>query len=85
MRHYTSALGHAGEYRVMYTACNAWAHGDPSQTNDAHQAGLTDRSVAFTLCTSYYARTLKSIADAGKIILSGEQYDFLDRLSRQWH
>lgn len=79
------SLGYGGEYRIVYASCSDWAHANPSQTNLTDRIGFSDPANVFMFCFSYYARTLKSIADAGKIILSDEQYGFLKKSMAQWH
>jgi len=79
------ALGYEGEYRVIYSHCAAWAHADPFRTRDPIGEPLTASRSFFILCAKYYGRLLLCVADAGKIILSNEQYDVLKSLEKQWH
>lgn len=79
------SLGYEGEYRLVYASCSDWAHANPFQTNRTDREGFADPATVFMLCSGYYARMLKSIADAGKIILTGEQYEFLTKFMPQCH
>jgi len=76
-------LGYGGEYRLLYAACSAWAHGDPfrSGTRDT----VADPRYLFTICTGLYARMLKSIANTGRLVLTNEQCQFLSNAAKQWH
>lgn len=76
-------LGYGGEYRLVYKACSAWAHGDPSRTHGGDI--FQNPKFVFEICTSFYVRMLNRIAQAGKVILTNEQVEFLDIYSRQWH
>jgi len=76
-----NALGRGGEYRLVYAACSTWAHGDPFSTQDAQSQVLTQPNIVLMVCVGYYARMMLQIADSAKIILTGEQHDFLQQLS----
>jgi hypothetical protein len=78
-------LGYEGEYRVIYSGCAWWAHADPFRTGDAFTETLTTPTALFTLSIAYLGRLLLGIADAGKIVLSNEQYEVLKKLEAQWH
>jgi hypothetical protein len=75
------SLGFDGEYRLIYSTCSAWAHADPSRTHDPGGRVFSDLSLVFGICGGYYARTIRSIANAGQLILTNEQHRFLEEFS----
>ena len=64
------------EYRLWYMACSAWAHGDASAIRREH---LFRDNVALVQSMSYCARMQLNIADAKKIVLTREQFEFLKK------
>lgn len=77
------SLGFAGEYRFVYAACSDWAHANPSRSRE--EDPFAEPEWILLTCTGLYARMLKSIADAAKIFLTNEQYQFLAQASKQRH
>lgn len=69
-------LGRLPEYRLWYKACSAWAHGDPSASRREY---LFRDNVALTQSICWCARMQLHIADAKKIVLTGEQFEFLKK------
>ncbi|MGB2986351.1 MAG: DUF5677 domain-containing protein [Phycisphaerae bacterium] len=76
-------LGYGGEYRVLYAACSAWAHGDPFRSGTIDV--FAEPRHLFKICTGYYKRMLRSIADTGHVFLTNEQYEFLSEAATQWY
>lgn len=81
IRSLAKKLDREGEYKVVYALCSSWAHGDPFSTQPVVSNWITKPQNVFLVSTGYYARMLLNFADAGKIILSAEQDDFLKQLS----
>ena len=77
------SLGFAGEYRILYSSCSDWAHANPFRSGEEDTFARPES--IFVICTGLYARMLKSIADAAKILLTNEQYHFLVQASAQLH
>jgi len=82
VRKLAEELGRVGEYRLIYAACSKWAHGDPDSTVSDSSQPFTNPPIVFQLCIGYHARMLLNFADAGKIILSAEQDDYLKQLAK---
>ena len=77
------SLGRGGEYRLIYASTSAWAHGDPFGTEPRQPHVLEHPNIALHLALSCYERMLFLIADAGRIVLSNEQYEVLKMAMRQ--
>ncbi len=77
LRDIANDVGRKAEYDAVYGLYSAWAHGDPwtSQLPEVAHGGLVH---AFT----YWARLLVQVADAKRIILSGEAYQSLVVLAK---
>jgi hypothetical protein len=73
------AVGWLAEYNLWYRMCSAWAHADPFQT--ARHAMLRP-AAAFLTPLSYYGRMLLQGAEAKRIVLTAEQYEFLNEFAR---
>ena len=66
-------IGWEHEYRLWYRGFSTWVHSDPSRAR--HGPGLyLGGGVLMNFCYHYYARILLRIADAGRMILTGDQY-----------
>lgn len=65
------------EYKAIYALHSAWAHGDAWAADNLTPVG-GDLWHPF----AYWARLLKGIADAKKIILSSNAYEVLDELAK---
>ena len=86
VRDLAEEVGYLGEYRLAYSQCSAWAHGDPSATVGVAGA-LSPWGMGknlFVLCVGYHARILLKIADVGKILLTSEQHGFLRKIDPDW-
>lgn len=71
------AVDRDAEYKAVYGLYSAWAHGDP-WTAGLEQLGHNE---VWHLCI-YWARLLKRVADAKKIILAAESYEGLRTLAK---
>jgi hypothetical protein len=76
-------LNRLGEYRVLYTDCSAWAHGNPLSTTPLSST-FGHPELLFLVCVGFYARLLLTIADTGESVLTSEQAGFLANLSKGW-
>jgi hypothetical protein len=70
-------IGWQAEYDMWYRQYSAWVHGDPFATGRMVRPEGFD---TFWHCMIYYGRMLKRVADAGRIVLTAEQNDVLNRL-----
>jgi hypothetical protein len=80
VRDLAERLGRAGEYRLVYAGCSAWAHGDASSTQWASHWG-SNPEILFIACVGYYARMLLKLADVGRAVLTAGQHEFLAQAS----
>jgi len=74
-------VGWAGEYRLWYATCSAWAHADPFQARLSLPLPGGDRETLFVSCLHYYARMLLRVA--GNTVLTSDQYGLLKNLARE--
>jgi len=70
-------LGRTAEYEAIYGVYSAWAHGDPG-TSDLIRIGHGGIWHAF----GYWAQILIQVADAKRIVLTGEHYELLVELRK---
>ena len=77
-------VGWGGEYRFVFALTSAWAHGDPSSTEQVTSDPFTKPDIVFNLCLQYYARMLLKLADTTKIVLTSEQYKGLKAFTTQF-
>ncbi len=77
VRNLAETVGRLPEYQCWYKLCSAWAHADPSASR---QDWVGDDLPALMTSICYYGRMLLQIAEAKRIVLTGEQYEAL----RQW-
>jgi hypothetical protein len=77
-------LGWLGEYRVVYTSCSSWAHGDPFSTERITSHPFAAPMHVFGLCYKYYARMLLKVADTAKVVLTSEQYEGLKAMTTRF-
>lgn len=77
-----NSVGRLGEYRVVYASCSAWAHGDPTSTENVASHTFTEPSTVFALAMQYYGRMLLRVAEELKIVLTGDQYQVLQTLDQ---
>jgi hypothetical protein len=83
VRELAESLGRGGEYRLIYASASAWAHGDPFGTEPREPHILEDRTRALMLGMMCYERILFLIAEAGRIVLTNEQFEVLKLAMRQ--
>ena len=76
-RELAAKLEREGEYRLIYASGSAWAHGDPFGTEPRQPHPLADRNIMLHLALTSYERMLFLVAEAGRIVLSNEQYEVL--------
>jgi len=79
----TDAIDRSGEYRLIYASASAWAHGDPFGTETRQPHPLADRNIILHLALTAYERILFLVAEAGRIVLTNEQYEVLKLSMRQ--
>ncbi|RMF74061.1 MAG: hypothetical protein D6744_14975 [Planctomycetota bacterium] len=81
LRQLAKEVDRVAEYETIYATYCAWAHGDPwardlpSEPRDARRSGIEG---GLWHPIAYWARLLKSIADAKKIVLSADAYKTLE-------
>lgn len=77
LRQLAEAVDRAEEYGAVYGMYSAWAHGDPWTAGLGHSANAGLMHVL-----TYWGRLLIQVADAKKIILTGDAYDSLRILAK---
>ena len=83
IRELAESLGRGGEYRLIYAHASAWAHGDPFGTEPQQPNFLEDPNTALLLGLMCHERILFLIAEAGRIVLTNEQFEVLKLAMRQ--
>ena len=71
--------GHLAEYKLWYSRFSAWLHADPSAIRQ--QVPLPGNH-ALMLAMCYHGGVLRQIADRKKMVLTNEQYEFLNALAK---
>ncbi len=82
-RELAALLEREAEYRLVYASASAWAHGDPFRTEPRQSHELARPDIVLQLSLTCYERLLLLVADAGRIMLSSEQYEVLRKAMRQ--
>ncbi|MFH1110894.1 MAG: DUF5677 domain-containing protein [Planctomycetota bacterium] len=82
-RELAAELEREGEYRLIYASGSAWAHGDPFGTEPRQPHPLADPNIILHLALTSYERMLFLAAEAGRILLTNEQYEVLKLAMRQ--
>ncbi len=82
-RDLAAELDREGEYRLIYASGSAWAHGDPFGTEPRQLHPLAHRNIMLHLALTSYERMLFLVAEAGRILLSNEQFEGLKLAMRQ--
>jgi hypothetical protein len=77
LRDLAAEVGREGEYKAVYALYSAWSHGDPwtAYLLELPHAGILHLFM-------YWARPIKLVADAKRIILSGDTYKTLEELAK---
>jgi|GEM_PF-3574276 len=77
LRDLATDRGRNDEYDAVYRLYSAWAHGDPWTSGILHVG-----PDALMYLYPYWARLMIQVADAKKIILTGEAYQSLEELAK---
>lgn len=77
LRTLATEAGRTAEYDAVYGLYSAWAHGDP-WTSGLRETGYE----GLWHVLAYWSRILVQVADAKRMILSGEEYQVLAELAR---